>query len=103
MRTQRPWRRLGKMIVGNLHAGDNDSRRGDVVCSMHGAIGYKNLDGNARLIAAAPDLLEECREAERLLSLPFNHRDHNGATFEGAAKRLRAIIANVDAKKEGTL
>lgn len=98
-RTPGPWKRLGKMIVGNLRIGDNGDKKGDVVCTMRGSVDYKNLDGNSRLIAAAPDLLEECKEAERLLSLPFNHPDVNGATFESAAIRLRDVIGKVEGRK----
>jgi hypothetical protein len=58
--TPGPWKRLQGMIVGNLHKGERGTE-GDVVCLMKGYVDYKNQDANARLIAAAPELLETLR------------------------------------------
>lgn len=54
--TPGPWKRLQGMIVGNLHKGERGTE-GDVVCLMKGYVDYKNQDANARLIAAAPEML----------------------------------------------
>jgi hypothetical protein len=51
------------------------------------------LYANARLIAAAPDLLAQCREFEKCLTYLINSGD-SGADLE--RDKLREILAKVD-------
>ena len=55
--------------------------------------GWKEAHANARLIAAAPDLLAQCREFEKCLTYLINSGD-SGADLE--LDKLREVLAKVD-------
>ena len=55
--------------------------------------GWKEARANARLIAAAPELLEQCREFEKCLTHLINSGD-SGADLE--RDKLREVLAKVD-------
>jgi hypothetical protein len=55
--------------------------------------GWKKAKANARLIAAAPDLLSQCREFEKCLTYLINSGD-SGADLE--LDKLREVLAKVD-------
>lgn len=56
-------------------------------------IGTGRDHANARLIAAAPDLLAQCREFEKCLTYLINSGD-SGADLE--RDKLREVLAKVD-------
>jgi hypothetical protein len=94
--TSGPWKRLQGMIVGNLHKGERGTE-GDVVCLMKGLVDYKNQDANARLIAAAPELLEACRFA----LLTIEHREGLRHRKDLFTDDERNILLTAIAKAEG--
>ena len=55
--------------------------------------GWKEARANARLIAAAPELLEQCREFEKCLTHLINSGD-SGADLE--RDKLREVLAKVE-------
>jgi len=55
--------------------------------------GWKEAQANARLIAAAPELLEQCKLFEKLLSTLIME-GHSGADLE--RDNLRAILDKVE-------
>ena len=55
--------------------------------------GWKEAQANARLIAAAPELLEQCKLFEKLLSTLIIE-GHSGADLE--RDNLRAILDKVE-------
>ena len=55
--------------------------------------GWKEAHANARLIAAAPELLEQCKLFEKCLTHLINSGD-SGADLE--RDKLRAVLAKVD-------
>ncbi len=55
--------------------------------------GWKEARANARLIAAAPDLLAQCKEFEKCLTHLINSGD-SGADLE--RDKLREILAKVE-------
>ena len=60
--------------------------------------GWKEARANARLIAAAPELLEQCREFEKCLT--FYHGTNENTAISALAKenrdKLREVLAKVD-------
>jgi hypothetical protein len=60
--------------------------------------GWKEARANARLIAAAPELLEQCREFEKCLT--FYHGTNENTAISTLANenrdKLREVIAKVD-------
>jgi len=55
--------------------------------------GWKEAHANARLIAAAPDLLEQCKLFEKVLTHLINSGD-SGADLE--RDKLREVLAKVE-------
>ncbi len=55
--------------------------------------GWKETHANARLIAAAPELLEQCKLFEKVLTHLINSGD-SGADLE--RDKLREVLAKVD-------
>ena len=55
--------------------------------------GWKEAHANARLIAAAPELLEQCKEFEKCLTFLINSGD-SGADLE--RDKLREVLAKVE-------
>ena len=55
--------------------------------------GWKEARANARLIAAAPELLEQCKLFEKVLTYLINSGD-SGADLE--RDKLREVLAKVD-------
>jgi len=55
--------------------------------------GWEEARANARLIAAAPELLEQCREFEKCLTHLINSGD-SGADLE--RDKLREVLAKVE-------
>jgi len=55
--------------------------------------GWKEARANARLIAAAPELLEQCREFEKCLTHLINCGDFSQA---GRREKLREVLAKVE-------
>jgi hypothetical protein len=71
------------------------------LCDEHGG----SLDANARLIAAAPDLLAALKSAYSTLSQPVHFTDSAGAApasiLRGDAEVARMVIAAALAKAQG--
>ncbi len=53
-------------------------------------------EGNARLIAAAPNLLSQCREFEKVLSMGDLSATHDGLNNCDKLAKLREVLAKVD-------
>lgn len=88
--TPGPWEKATIGIGTNLKQvvwlGEKTGRRIQV-------IGTGRDHANARLIAAAPELLEQCREFEKCLTHLINSGD-SGADLE--RDKLREVLAKVD-------
>ena len=73
--TPGPWT-IGKFVDGrpNILTADGESQVAIICCPGHGPTGRNYA--TARLIAAAPDLLDACEKAEQFLdgdALPYDH------------------------------
>jgi hypothetical protein len=95
MTTPAPWKRLGTMIVGNLHRGERGVQ-GDVVCRMRGHIEYKNERANARLISTAPDLLSACREVKEWIE--ENPTDKRMPGWGRILDLMEVVVAKVEGR-----
>ena len=61
--------------------------------------GLEEARANARLIAAAPELLEQCREFEKCLT--FYHGTNENTAISALAKENRDKLREILAKVEG--
>jgi len=64
-----------------------------IACKDGNSIAKEVHHANARLIAAAPDLLEQCKEFEKCLTFLINSGD-SGADLE--RDKLREVLAKVE-------
>jgi hypothetical protein len=89
--TPGPWYAHGTRI-STWETQDEIEFHGDEVIAETG------FDANARLIAAAPELLEQCREFEKCLT--FYHGTNENTAISTLANenrdKLREVIAKVD-------
>lgn len=90
----------GPWVVGaNVTAGNKLEGCSIFAEKIKDQIGWMRFDldeenhANARLIAAAPDLLAQCKEFEKCLTHLINSGD-SGADLE--RDKLRAVLAKVD-------
>jgi hypothetical protein len=90
----------GPWVVGsNVTAGNKLEGCSIFAEKIKDQIGWMRFDldeenhANARLIAAAPELLEQCREFEKCLTHLINSGD-SGADLE--RDKLREVLAKVD-------
>ena len=60
--------------------------------------GWKEARANARLIASAPELYEQCKLFERAL-VELQMQGETGADYE--LEKLREVLAKVDGRAEG--
>lgn len=92
--TQGPWANASVGIGSNatqvVWLGENTDKRIQV-------IGTGKDKANARLIAAAPELLEQCKLFEKLLTVMIME-GHSGADLE--RDNLRAILDRVEGETE---
>ena len=96
--TQGPWTLQRKIVnsISKIGGSTIVGPSGERICVIESILGEKTAEANARLITAAPDLLEACWEAEELLE---------GSTLSQperiALKNIRAAIARAT-DEEGT-
>lgn len=90
----------GPWVVGsNVTAGNKLEGCSIFAEKIKDQIGWMRFDldeenhANARLIAAAPELLEQCREFEKCLTHLINSGD-SGADLE--RDKLREVLAKID-------
>ena len=88
--TPGPWVVMGKAVYTES---DNPTR--EILWGGHNTRSASDEEkrANARLIAAAPELLEQCKEFEKCLTHLINSGD-SGADLE--RDKLREILAKVD-------
>jgi len=95
----------GPWVVGsNVTAGNKLEGCSIFAEKIKDQIGWMRFDldeenhANARLIAAAPELLEQCREFEKCLT--FYHGTNENTAISALAKenrdKLREVLAKVD-------
>jgi hypothetical protein len=81
--TPSPWK--AKKIRGNhwVIEGDSPHLKGkwQTVCELNGPWDEKNYKANARLIAAAPELLAACQQALEALT-PWNNHEEQEANIK---------------------
>jgi hypothetical protein len=68
--------------------------------TVYGSVPVEQAEANARLIAAAPDLLDALRECRTDLIIGANNADHAAKTdprWEGVGDRLRYRASKADA------
>jgi hypothetical protein len=99
--TPGPWA-IGRITVGMCSDADVVQPNGDLVAIVAGGnwlpdtIPDEVVSANARLIAAAPDLLAALKHAQEAMAW------HGGCDFEAAdGKRAEDVIAAAIAKAEG--
>lgn len=78
------------------HAVSIEGADGSVVCDVHGAADDPLCEANAKLIAAAPALLEALRQILEWASLP--HDDTPGNTAEAIRQEAREALTAVTGK-----
>lgn len=96
--TPGPWRVDIGELSGCVEVGVNDAQ-GNFICTMHGIPPTAN-QANARLIAAAPDMLAALYEAESAIASHNLSRKHEGSEcpwdfgegFGGCLDKIRAAI-----------
>ena len=88
--TPGPWVAMGKAVDTES---DNPTR--EILWGGHNtrSASGEEKKANARLIAAAPELLEQCREFEKCLTHLINSGD-SGADLE--RDKLREVLAKVE-------
>ena len=78
--TPGPWKVVQPKDVGLHHMPifiEGETREDDTICAMGaGIVHYANAETNARLIAAAPDLLEAAKAMEQVLEL-YNNKEES--------------------------
>lgn len=93
--TPGPWVAMGKAVYTES---DNPTR--EILWGGHNtrSASGEEKKANARLIAAAPELLEQCREFEKCLT--FYHGTNENTAISALAKenrdKLREVLAKVD-------
>jgi len=100
--TPGPWK--ANLYLGGAYAIDRIAPNGDRLATVATVCGALETKANARLIAAAPDLLEACRNAERTirrLCQMYNEEvDHIDEYLESSDKNIKPIRKAI-AKAEG--
>ena len=88
--TPGPWVAMGKAVYTES---DNPTR--EILWGGHNTRSASDEEkkANARLIAAAPELLEQCKEFEKYLTFLINSGD-SGADLE--RDKLREVLAKVE-------
>jgi hypothetical protein len=97
--TEGPWTLRRKIVdgIGKIGGSSIVGLSGERICTIESILGEELAEANARLITAAPDLLEACWEAEELLETSTL----NQAKRRVALKNIRAAIARAT-DEEGT-
>ena len=86
--TQGPWKTQTHISLDRLEIRDADGRR-IAVCAMDFPMSAKTHDANARLIAAAPELLEALQEIVTAAGEGWSHLD---ASFTKARAAISKAI-----------
>ena len=95
--TPGPWDTRGFDFIGTAES----AYQTIAYCSDHRNKAPRHPDetlANARLIAAAPDLLEACRAARAIISEPG---DYDGLAWDEAEHLLQIAIAKATGKEAG--
>ena len=96
--TPGPWVAMGRAVYTES---DNPTR--EILWGGHNTRSASDEEkkANARLIAAAPELLEQCREFEKCLT--FYHGTNENTAISTLAKenrdKLREVLAKVDGRE----
>ena len=86
--TPGPWQKSeGEIYRGN-----------DPICDIIYYAGHEVDEANARLIASAPELYEQCKLFERAL-VELQMQGETGADYE--LEKLREVLAKADGRAEG--
>ncbi len=103
--TSGPWLTDGGCIVDtrrNLiavrHSGEAVNEAGDTIVSVNHGIKPVEADSNARLIAAAPELLEACKRAAPWLGKMIADQAHLNSTLPNDCVRTLEMLEAVIAK-----
>ena len=86
--TQGPWQEIQLQIY----------RGNDPICDIIDYHGSEINVANARLIASAPELYEQCKLFERAL-VELQMQGETGADYE--LEKLREVLAKADGRAEG--
>ena len=87
---------------GNYEGGEDPftiSADGKFIASIK--LQSRNTQANARLIAQAPAMYEQCKFLERMLASGDLSATHDGLTNCNMLAQLRELLANVDGRDEG--
>lgn len=92
------WNVKEKAIIANIAFNKGDSCYGIIASVPTNSVTFRQALGNAKLIAAAPELLEACEKAEYELSgfLGCCGKDEKRDSFQGfviACEKAQAAIA----------